>query len=131
MPTIQIEAHLSSEQLLNAARQMSRQELAQFVERVLTLHAERVAPILPVAESELLLKINHPLPDNLQRRYNELLEGRDARTLSPEEYQELLQLTDQIELLEVERMKHLIELARLRRVSLDELMRQLGLQLYV
>lgn len=131
MPTIQIEANLSSEQLLNAARQMSRQELAQFVERVLTLRAERVAPILPVAESELLLKINHPLPDNLQRRYNQLLEGRDARTLSPEEYQELLQLTDQVELLEVERMKHLIELARLRQVSLDELMRQLGLQLYV
>ena len=46
------------------------------------------------------LKINHPLPDDLQRRYNELLERRDARSLMPAEYQELLQLTDQVELME-------------------------------
>lgn len=129
MPTIQIEANLSSEQLLNAARQMSGQELTQFVERVLALRAQRAAPLLPAAESELLLKINHPLPAELQQRYDELLARRDARALSPAEHQELLQLTDQVELLEAERMAHLIELARLRQVSLEELMRQLGLQI--
>jgi hypothetical protein len=67
MPTIQIEANLSNEQILNAARQMSRQELSQLVEQVLALRARHEAPVLPAAESELLLKINQPVPDDLQR----------------------------------------------------------------
>jgi len=127
MPTIQIEANLSSEQLLNAARQMPRRELYHFVEQVLFLRAQRERGTIPVAESELLLKINQPVPADVQQRYDELIARRDARTLTPEEHQELLRLTDQVELLEAERMKHLIELAKLRQVSLDEIMRQLGL----
>jgi hypothetical protein len=130
MPTIQIEANLSFEQLLNAARQMSRQELAQFSERVLLLRAQRDAHLLPKAEADLLLAINHPVPAALQHRYDELLTRRDARTLSPAEYDELLQLTDQVERLEAERVKHLIELAQFRQVSLDELMQELGFQPY-
>jgi hypothetical protein len=78
----------------------------------------------------LLLKINQPVPADLQRRYEELIARRDERTLSPEEHQELLRLTDQVELLEAERVRHLIELAGLRKVSLDDLMRQLGLEPY-
>jgi hypothetical protein len=130
MPTIQIEANLSNEQILNAARQMSRQELSQLVEQVLALRARHEASVLPAAESELLLKINQPVPDDLQRRYDELIARRDERALSPEERQELLGLTDQVELLEAERVKHLIELAQLRHVSLDDLMRSLGMEPY-
>lgn len=130
MPTFQIEANLSSEHLLNAARKMSRRELSQFIEQVLALRARHEAPVLPSAESELLLKINQPVSADLQHRYEELIARRDERTLSPEEHQELLRLTDQVELLEAERVRHLIELARLRNVSLDELMRQLGMEPY-
>jgi hypothetical protein len=129
MPTIQIEANLSSEQLLNAARQMPRRELHQFVEQVLFLRAQHERGAIPVAESELLLKINQPVPADVQHRYDELIERRDARTLTPEEHDELLRLTDQVELLEAERMKHLIDLAKLRQVPLNEVMRQLGLPL--
>lgn len=128
MPTIQIEANLSFEQLLNAARQMSYRELQHFVEQVLILRAQHDAPTFPVAESEMLLKINQPISTGLQHRYDELIARRDERTLTAEEYSELLHLTDQVESLEAERVKHLIELAKLRQVSLDEVMRQLGLQ---
>lgn len=127
MPTIQIEADLSFEQLLNAARQMSGQELHQFVEQVLLLRARHERGTLPGAESELLLKINQPVPSNVQHRYDELIARRDERTLTPEEHQELLRLTDQVETLEAERVGRLIELAKLRQTSLDEVMRQLGL----
>ncbi len=127
MPTIQIEADLSSEQLLNAARQMPRPELYRFVEQLLLLRAQHEQGAIPFSESELLLKINQPVPVDVLHRYDELIARRDARTLTPEEHQELLRLTDQVELLEAERMKHLIELATLRQVSLDEIMKQLGL----
>jgi len=128
MPTIQIEADLSPEQLLSAARQLPRREFDRFVERVLSLRAERAEPVLPAAESELLLKINHPVPDDLLHRYDELIARRDTRTLTAEEHEELLRLTDQVELLEAERMRLLIELAQLRQITLDELMGQLGFQ---
>lgn len=128
MPTIHIEANLSPEQLLNAARQLSRQEFEHFVARVLSLRAERDASVLSAEESQLLLKINHPAPEELHRRYNDLLARRDAGALTPEEQEELLQLTDQVELLEAERIRCLIELARLRQVSLNEVMGQLGFQ---
>ncbi len=127
MPTIQIEANLSSEQLLNAARQMPRPEFNRFVEDVLRVRANHERGNLSVAESELLAQINQPVPADMQRRYDELLARRDARTLSTDEQQELLRLTDQVELLEAERMKRLIELAQLRQVSLDEVFQQLGL----
>lgn len=127
MPTIQIEADLSFEQLLNAARQMPRRELQHFIEQVLLLRARHECGTLPDAESELLLQINQPIPPDLQRRYDELLARRDERTLLPEEHQELLRLTDQVETLEAERVGRLIELAKLRQTSLDEVMEQLGL----
>lgn len=117
MPTIQIEAHLTPEQLLNAARQLSRREFQRFVDQVLSLRAEQGRAKLPAAEAELLLKINQPIPPELQQRYEELLARRDDQTLSDAEYQELLALTDQVELLEAERMKHLLALAELRQVA--------------
>jgi len=113
MPTIQIEADLSSEQLLNAARQMSRRELHQFIEQVLLLRAQHERGTLSDAESELLLKINQPVPADMQRRYDELLARRDERTLTPEEHQELLPLTDQVEMLEAKIVGHRIERAKL------------------
>ena len=78
MPTIQIEANLSSEQLLNAARQMSFRELDRFIKEVLVLRAQLGQGTLPVAESELLLKINQPVPADVQQRYDELIARRDG-----------------------------------------------------
>jgi hypothetical protein len=128
MPTIQIEADLSSEQLLSAARQLPPHEFDRLFNQLTQLRAERVAPVLSAAESRLLRQINLPLPTEIQQRYDALLARRDAQLLTEAEHVELLQLTDQVESLEAERMGHLIELAQVRHVSLDELLVQLGLQ---
>ena len=79
-------------------------------------------------ESELLLKINHGLLPDIQQRYDELVAKRKAETLTPDEHQELLGLISQIEKLDVERIKHLVDLARLRGISLIELMKDLGIR---
>lgn len=125
MPTIQIAA----DQLLEAARQLPPPEFNQLVERLLAWRGQlmNAAPRLSAAETELLLKINQGFAPAPQQRYDELLEKRDARTLTPAEYQELLDLTDQVEAFNVERVQALSDLARLRQVSLPEVMRQLGL----
>ncbi len=60
--------------------------------------------------------------------YDELGIKRDAGTLTADEYDELLQLTDQIEKVDAERLRHLAELARLRQTSLDALMDELDIK---
>jgi len=124
MPTIQIE----TEQLLNAALQMPRPELERFVARLFAIKAREETPNLSEAETRLLLKINQDLPPESRNRMNELIDKRQAGLITPSELEELIQLTDQTEEIGVERLKCLIELAALRNVTLDELMRQLGIK---
>ena len=128
MSTIHVEAQLSSDQLLKAIEQLSLSELEQLVFQVIAMQAQRKAPSLPRAEAELLLKINRGVPPEVQKQYDELIAKRHAETLTPDEYSELLRLTDQIEKLEARRMEWLAELARLRKTSLTALMDDLGIR---
>ncbi len=127
MPTVQVEAQLSFDELLEAVGQLSSSELEQFVHRVIALQARRKAPSLPQAEVELLLRINRGIPPDIQERYDELIAKRRAETLTPDEYSELLRLGDEVEKLEAKRVEYLAELARLRKTSLTALMEDLGI----
>ncbi len=124
MPTIQIE----TEQLLNAALQMSRPELEQFVAKLFALKAREETSVLSESETELLLKINQGLPPAAAKRMKELIDKRRSNTITEDELQELIGITDEAERLNVERVKHLIELAALRNVALHDLMDQLGIR---
>lgn len=124
MPTIQIE----TDQLLQAALQMPREELEQFVARLFALKAQQETPGLSERETELLMKINQGLPPAMQERLNELIDKRQAGTISAKDLRELKKLTDQVEAFDVERLKLLTALAHLRNVSLRKLIKQLGLK---
>ena len=126
MPTIQ--AHVSGDELLKAAEQLTPAELQEFVAGVLVLRAQRQAPHLSAEESKLLLSINQGLPEELCNRLNTLIAKRDDDTLTNEEHQELIQLTDQVEQRQAERAAALGKLAILRKTSLTSLMDQLGIK---
>ena len=128
MPTVQVEAQLSFDELLKAVEQLSLPELEQFVLQVIALQARRKAPSLPQDEAKLLLKINQGVPPDIQKRYDELIAKRRAETLTPDEHSELLRLTDQVEETEAKRMEYMAELARLRKTSLTALMKDLGIR---
>ncbi|HZT44150.1 MAG TPA: hypothetical protein VFA07_18440 [Chthonomonadaceae bacterium] len=78
-------------------------------------------------EEELLQQINADIPDALKQRYEVLIARRRAEVLTSEEYNELLELTDQVERIQAHRVQCLVELARLRHTSLTVLMEQLGI----
>ena len=128
MATVPIEARVSLEALLKAVEQLSTSELEQFVVRVVALRGRRKAPGLSEEETDLLLNINRGLPQDLQARYDALVDRRRAEKLTAEEHDELVRLTDQVEQLEAERLRSLAELARLRETSLPALMKQLGIE---
>ncbi|MDB9455458.1 hypothetical protein PN478_03080 [Dolichospermum circinale CS-534/05] len=72
-------------------------------------------------ESELLLKINQGIPLDIQKSYNNLI-AKSVKTLSNDEYKELLRLTEQIEKQQAQRIEYLAELASLKGISLNTLM---------
>ncbi len=127
MPTIQLQAEVSRDALLEAVGQLSPPELEQFVAEVLELRSRRMAPRLGATESELLARINRGFPEGLQGRYDELIARRRDEALTPEEHRELLRLTAEAERLEGERLSALAELARARGVPLRTLMDDLGI----
>ncbi len=120
-------APLTVPDLLDNASRLNTSDLESFVKEVLTLRAKRVAPVLSQKEADLLDKIYAKLPSDTIARYDLLTERRRAGTISPEEYDELLGLVQIVEQYNVERLKHIVELAALRKVTAQKLMKQLGL----
>ena len=127
MPTIQLQAEVSRDALVEAAGQLSPTELDQFVAELLALRARRGPARLGGDESELLARINRGFPDDWSGRYAELIERRRDETLTPEEHQELLRLTAEAERIEGDRLSALVELAQFRGVPLRTLMDDLSL----
>ena len=128
MTTLRVESLVSSDELLNAVGQLNLPELERFTAQVIALQAQRKASALPHSEAELLLKINQGLPAELRERYNELIEKRRSETLTSKEHGELLRLTRDLEKLEAQRAEHLAQLANIRKTTLADLMKTLGLR---
>lgn len=128
MAIVKVETELSTNNLLKAVGQLNKHEIEQFVSQVINLRAQRLVHRLSQAEAKFIVKINQGLPAEVRKRYDELIDKRRDESLNSEEYSELLRLTDQIENLEAQRMQYLSELARYRKVSLTELMENMGIQ---
>jgi hypothetical protein len=128
MTTVRIEAQMTSDNLLEAVRQLSVPELDRFVHDVIVLQAKARSPSVSRTEAELLKVINQGLPAEVERRYARLAEARDTETLSPEEHADLLRLTHLIEQATAKRAEALTELARLRGVALPQLIDDLSIR---
>jgi len=129
MSTVKVEIQLLSSELLKAVEQLNQSDLEQFVSQVIALQAQRKAASLPQAEAELLVKINQAIPLDIQQHYNELIAKREAETLTSDEHENLLRLTEQIEKLQAQRIEYLADLARIRGISLTALMENLGIKI--
>jgi hypothetical protein len=128
MSTIRVEAQVSTEQLLRAVEQIPEQDFDSFVAQLLLMRAQRAAPHLTPDETALLVQINSSLPPARQQRYDALVVKRQAETLTLLEQHELIDLTNQIEQQDAERLAALVKLAQLRQTSLQQLMQSLGIQ---
>lgn len=113
--------------LLQAASQLNIQELKEFLAQVTAIYRQRQAAESP-SEEKLLEIIHRSLPCDLQVRWDELIGKRDNHCLTVSEYDDLLQLTDQVEGLNVERIEALSALAQLRGLDLRSMMRTLNLK---
>lgn len=83
---------------------------------------------LSQTETELLQQIGLGLTQESWKQYYELVDKRRAGILTDAEQKELISLSDQLERANARRMGYLVELARLRQISLEALMEELGIK---
>ena len=90
-------------------------------------HPSRVQH-LPKREARLIQQINQSLSQIEWLRYRELIGKRRAETLTPNEQEELIALSNQIEEANVKRIKYVAELAQVRKTTIPAVMQELGLK---
>jgi hypothetical protein len=116
---------MSIDELLQAADRLDALDLDRLFDRILMLKANRQAH---TPETELLQQIDRGIPSELHQQYRELVAKRDTQTITEQEYELLLDLSDRIEVLAAERTGLLVKLAQLRQIPLMQLMDDLGIQ---
>jgi hypothetical protein len=82
---------------------------------------------LTVEETRLFKIINQGFSDDFWAKLNQLNKKRQNSALVESERKELIELTEALDSVNLDRMKALIELATIRQIDLDILMHQLGL----
>ncbi|MEM8806040.1 MAG: hypothetical protein AAGF01_08445 [Cyanobacteria bacterium P01_G01_bin.38] len=83
---------------------------------------------LPKDEADLIQTINHSLSDIEWQTYDALIAKRQAETLTADDQEALIALSDQLEEANVSRIQAIADLARLRHTSIDALMAELELK---
>lgn len=119
---------VTTENLLGVVLQMPETEFNRFVEKAKKLRQTPTKSPWTKREVELIKKINEcGFSAEEQNRFDELVEKRRDEKISRRELQELIELTEKAESLNVERLQHLVKLAKTKKVSLDEIMTMLGI----
>ena len=87
---------------------------------------ERAGHLVRMAKVNAVLNVKDDWGEDQRRRYEALREKLSEGALSDPEHAELLRMTEEIELLQAERVAALAELARRRGKRLIEVMQELG-----
>lgn len=119
--------NLGVDEILAGVAQLDTPELENFMQEVSSIVAHRKAPSLSKQEDALLGIINRGFSEQFWRRYKLLFAKKEDKSLTESEYNELLGMVEQVEEYNVERLKALINLAKIREVSLDSIMHDLGI----
>lgn len=111
----------------NSAPAQEQARLKAVLRTELRLVRKPTASRLSKKESELFFKINDCLSDERQDRYDTLTKKRLDGELSDAEYAELGELIKEIELIWARRLRAVADLARLRKVTPETIIKQLEL----
>ena len=95
----------------------------RYILNTLTTNLKPAAP----TEASLFNQINTGLSQEAWQQYHALIQKRQAETLTEAELTQLIELTNRLEALNVQRIQALIHLATLRDQTLDEVMEALGI----
>jgi hypothetical protein len=120
-------SQLSVNEILNSVERLESSKFEQFYRDLTALRIQKTGlPKLNSIESQLLTTINTEFDPKKWERLTYLDWKLEFSALTDKEEAESLKLAEAYESFSVERLKCLSQLALLRRISIDVLMEQLG-----
>ena len=128
MSVLHIELDSETENRLKYLSQQEGSEMGELASRLLSQATRIARPAEEIAEAKLLQKINESWSPESWEHYHALTAKRRAESLTSEEYAELAALTNEREIAHAQRIKYLVELAKIRHTSLDAVMDTLGIR---
>lgn len=129
MATIPVKTKNSINELVQRAEQLDLVAFKKFFDELILIRGKKLTQnnVFPKKEADLILTIHSIIPLDLLKRSKDLRAKKDTTGLTADEREELLSLVDEIEHLNVKRIKYLVELAKIRKTSLSEVMKQLNI----
>ena len=124
---VKSQVKMSLEEILLGVSKLETSDLELFLSDVSQILAIKKTSNYSERETQLLELISQHLPEEEIRHYRFLSNKLQDEIISDAEHQELLVLVEKIELADAKRLGHLLELARLKKVSLAELRQELNL----
>jgi hypothetical protein len=114
-------------QVMDELARLSARQLETVIEHASVLRLQKRKAVMPARESDLMRVINRGLNAEKSARLEQLQEKLRQETIHARERQQLLRLSDELEMLGAQRLQALIDLAALRRTSVPKLMSEMGL----
>lgn len=125
--TITVDADLA-QAYKSAPKTRQKKALSAMRQVLRTMPASKTkTPRLSKRETELFLKINRTLTPEEQCWYDELKRKRELETLTQAEHAELLKFVEELQEIWAERLQAVIELAQVRGISPQAMLKQLGI----
>lgn len=130
MPTVQINSKVQFDlrDIISSMTELELPDLEQFRNQLNLIIAQKKAPNLSKRETELLLKINQVLSNEQLSRYEALKVKMEEDNISLKEHKELLSIVKEMEVIDVVRLEALVELSQIRGISVQQLMKDLGIK---
>jgi hypothetical protein len=118
---------ITTMQVMDELARLSARQLETVIEHASVLRLQKRKAVMPARESDLMRVINRGLNAEKSARLEQLQEKLRQETIHARERQQLLRLSDELEMLGAQRLQALIDLAALRGTSVPKLMSELGL----
>ena len=127
MPTVHVPAQLDVEHLMAAIKQLSPDDLREFMQQFAAWQKHNGKQTAGEAASLACIEENSRLPADEQRRFNRLRRKLQAETLTKAEAAELQALWQHVEQMNTARLEALTALAQRRGTDVRTCARELGL----
>jgi hypothetical protein len=127
MSSVRISSEITVKDLLQGVAQLSSEELDYFIERAIEIRSSK-ENISEEAQIKALIEAVGKGPEqSWLQRLEELDQKRISNTLSDQELKEFQQMGEELEEWNTQRLKHLVQLAVLKKTDLPTLVKELEL----
>lgn len=110
---------LSVKELIENVGHLDNAAFEDFYEKMKSIRLIKFPIQLSMKDIQWLEKIKSAVPRQKQMRFDYLIAKRDSRTLTESELQELLLLTEEIERIDLIRLKRMAKFADQKKITLE------------